>query len=54
MAQVGCGVAVLGHGREEIINAATRQLKTLDYAPSYQIGHELPFKLAERSFKLLT
>ena len=38
----------LGHGRKEIIEAATRQLQKLDYAPSYQLGHDLPFILAER------
>ena len=43
----------LGHGREDIINAASRQLKKLDYAPCYQIGHELPFQLAERLLKYL-
>ena len=43
----------LGHGREEIVNAATRQLRTLDYAPSYQVGHELPFRLSERLLSYL-
>ena len=38
----------LGHGREELVEAATRQMQKLDYAPSYQVGHDLPFALAER------
>src|SRR5580704_15070599 len=37
-----------GHGRREIADAVQRQLLTLDYAPSYQMGHPLAFELAGR------
>jgi len=40
-----CG---LGHGREEITSAVTRQLAQLDYSPAFQFGHPLSFRLAER------
>jgi beta-alanine--pyruvate transaminase len=35
-----------GHGRAEIAAAVQQQLLTLDYAPSYQIGHPVAFELA--------
>jgi beta-alanine--pyruvate transaminase len=37
-----------GHGRREIIDAVARQLEKLDFAPTFQMGHPLPFELAER------
>lgn len=37
-----------GHGREEITNAVAQQLQSLDYAPSFQMGHPIAFELAER------
>lgn len=37
-----------GHARAEITAAVTEQLAHLDYAPSFQMGHPLPFVLAER------
>ena len=37
-----------GHGREQIIEAVRYQIEQLDYAPSFQMGHPLPFALAER------
>src|SRR6202051_3670454 len=37
-----------GHGRREIADAVQRQLMTLDYAPSFQIGHPLAFEFAEK------
>src|SRR2546430_14344176 len=37
-----------GHGRREIADAVQRQLMTLDYAPSVQIGHPLAFDFAEK------
>ncbi|AWM77763.1 aspartate aminotransferase family protein [Phenylobacterium parvum] len=36
----------LGHAREEITQAVSRQLATLDFAPTFQMGHPLPFRLA--------
>jgi len=37
-----------GHGRKRIAEAVSRQLATLDYAPSFQIGHPMAFEFAER------
>jgi len=37
-----------GHGRQRIIEAVSRQIATLDFAPTFQMGHPLPFVLAER------
>ena len=41
----------LGHGREEIINAITNQLKTLDYCQPFQQGFGGSFELATRISK---
>ena len=38
-----CG---LGHGRTEISQAVARQVQQLDYAPAFQFGHPLSFRLA--------
>jgi len=35
-----------GHGRPEVAEAVARQLETMDYAPSFQIGHPLAFDFA--------
>lgn len=40
-----CG---LGHGRQEITEAASKQLATLDYSPAFQFGHPLSFALANK------
>ena len=37
-----------GHGRRQITEAVSRQLATLDYAPSFQMGHPIVFDFAER------
>lgn len=37
-----------GHARQEITDAVTRQLGTLDFGPTFQMGHPLPFEFAER------
>ncbi len=37
-----------GHGRSEISEAVSRQISTLDFAPTFQMGHPLAFELAER------
>ncbi|MCJ2083852.1 aspartate aminotransferase family protein [Methylobacterium sp. J-090] len=37
-----------GHGRREIASAVERQLTTLDFAPSFQMGHPIAFDFAER------
>ena len=38
----------LGHGRKEIVEAVSRQIATLDYAPAFQFGHPLSFEFANR------
>jgi len=40
-----CG---LGHGRKEIVEAVSQQIKQLDYSPAFQFGHPKSFELAER------
>ena len=40
-----CGA---GHGRPEIAEAVSKQIKQLDYAPGFQFGHPTSFELAER------
>jgi beta-alanine--pyruvate transaminase len=40
-----------GHGRAEITQAVTQQLSTLDYAPTFQMGHPAVFELAARLVK---
>ena len=37
-----------GHGREAISTAVHQQISTLDYGPTFQMGHPAPFELAER------
>lgn len=37
-----------GHGRREVTEAVSRQIAHMDFAPTFQMGHPLPFELAER------
>lgn len=37
-----------GHGHNEITDRVARQLATLDFAPSFQMGHPIAFEFAER------
>ncbi|PWE54074.1 aspartate aminotransferase family protein [Metarhizobium album] len=37
-----------GHGRKRITEAVERQLRTLDFAPTFQMGHPVAFDFAER------
>ena len=37
-----------GHGRAEITEAVSRQLETMDYAPTFQMGHPLAFEAASK------
>jgi len=41
-----------GHGRKRIVDAVSRQIATLDFAPTFQMGHPLAFVLAERLAKI--
>jgi len=42
-----------GHARKQITEAVHKQLATLDYAPSFQMGHPLAFETASRLVELL-
>ena len=37
-----------GHGREQISEAVSKQIRELDYAPLFQMGHPIVFEFAER------
>ncbi len=41
-----------GHCRPKIVEAIQKQAATLDYAPTFQMGHPAPFHLAERLVQL--
>jgi beta-alanine--pyruvate transaminase len=45
-----CGA---GHSRPEIVEAVSRQVKELDYAPAFQYGHPKSFQLAHRITELM-
>ncbi len=42
-----------GHCRDRIVEAIRQQAATLDFAPTFQMGHPAPFALAQRLAKLL-
>ncbi|MBU6488779.1 MAG: aspartate aminotransferase family protein [Burkholderiales bacterium] len=42
-----------GHGRAEITRAVAEQLDTMDYAPTFQMGHPLAFEAATRVAELM-
>jgi beta-alanine--pyruvate transaminase len=37
-----------GHGRKRIAQAVERQLSTMDFAPTFQMGHPIAFEFAEK------
>ena len=37
-----------GHARKRIVDAVSQQIATMDFAPTFQMGHPLPFKVAAR------
>jgi beta-alanine--pyruvate transaminase len=41
-----------GHGRERIAAAVAAQMRTLDYASSFQLGHPIAFECADRLTEL--
>ena len=41
-----------GHGRREITEAVTKQLSTMEFAPTFQMGHPIAFELANRLSKI--
>jgi len=45
-----CG---LGHGRQELTDAVSRQMAMLDYAPPFQFAQPLSFQLAERIVQVM-
>jgi beta-alanine--pyruvate transaminase len=42
-----------GHCRPQIVEAVQRQVATLDFAPTFQMGHPGPFELANRLAQML-
>ena len=42
-----------GHGRREIVEAIQKQAATLDFAPSFQMGHPIAFQAAARLAEML-
>jgi beta-alanine--pyruvate transaminase len=42
-----------GHGRREIVEAVQRQAATMDFAPTFQMGHPLAFELSNRLMEIL-
>lgn len=42
-----------GHGRDQIVAAVQQQVATLDFGPTFQMGHPGPFILAERLTEIL-
>ena len=42
-----------GHGRQEITDAVSKQIATMDYAPPFQMGHPAAFELANEIVGLL-
>ncbi|APZ44163.1 aspartate aminotransferase family protein [Acidihalobacter ferrooxydans] len=46
--QAGLWCVNAGHGREPIIEAVQRQIAEMDFAPSFNMGHPLPFEFANR------
>lgn len=44
----GLWCVAAGHGRTEIADAVASQLRRLDFGPTFQMGHPLPFEFAER------
>ena len=41
-----------GHGRREITEAVTQQLETMEFAPTFQMGHPIAFEVANRLAKI--
>lgn len=41
-----------GHARQRIVDAVSQQIATMDFAPTFQMGHPLPFILADRLAKI--
>jgi beta-alanine--pyruvate transaminase len=41
-----------GHSRREITEAVTQQLGTMEFAPTFQMGHPIAFELANRLVKI--
>jgi beta-alanine--pyruvate transaminase len=42
-----------GHGRDRIADAVRQQISTLDFGPTFQMGHPGPFIVAERLAQIL-
>ena len=47
-ARRACGASTPGMAGQEIADAVARQIRELDYAPPFQMGHPLAFELASK------
>ncbi len=52
-ASPACGACNAGHCRPRIVEAIQRQAATMDFAPTFQMGHPLAFEAAERVAAML-
>ena len=43
-----------GHSRPKIVEAVTRQVATMDFAPTFQMGHPIAFEFADRLARIAT
>jgi len=43
----------VGHGRKKIVEAVSKQIANLDYAPAFQMGHPMAFQLASRLSQMM-
>lgn len=41
-----------GHGQRKIVEAVQKQVAKLDYAPSFNMSHQLPFDFARYIYNL--
>lgn len=52
-ATAGLWCCNIGHSRPKVVEAVSKQIQELDYAPAFQMGHPKIFELANRLSKLM-
>ncbi len=52
-ATAGLWCCNIGHGRPKVVEAVSKQIQELDYAPAFQMGHPKVFELASRVATLM-
>jgi beta-alanine--pyruvate transaminase len=48
----GLWCVMAGHGRDQIADAVATQMRTLDFAPTFQMGHPIAFDFATAAAKM--